>query len=286
MPMFRLLLSSLILLTLGLLANAESRKIGTAVEITNQVTATEEGAKRQLATGNPVRELEVLEAARNSRGEFILADNTKLALGPNARLALNKFVYDPDKTTGGKVTVNLAKGAFRFITGNSSKEAYEIKTPTVSLGVRGTLFDGYVADNGAMVVLLLEGAVNICTTTCLLDNRPRRLVYVTEQGAILPPRATWDSSQLPGVSVETAFPFLESRLRIDPTIHMHYADLFVGPSLLKKAEIESQPTTTVASTTPPPPPPAGTPPVVALVPLAVGTAAILTGVLSESSASP
>src|SRR5258708_9758885 len=129
---------------------AEPRDIGTAVEIKNQVTAaTEKEAKRQLAKQDPVRELEVLETARNANGEFILADDTKLALGPNARLALDKFVYDPNKGAGGKVTINFAKGAFRFITGNSSKEAYEIKTPTVSLGVRGTVIDGYVVDPNA-----------------------------------------------------------------------------------------------------------------------------------------
>ncbi len=110
MPVARLLLSSLLLIVLGTLSHAaEPRKIGTAIEITNQVTATEEDkAKRRLAKRDPVRELEVLETARNANGEFILADDTKLALGPNARLALDKFVYDPDKTTGGKVTVNFA----------------------------------------------------------------------------------------------------------------------------------------------------------------------------------
>src|SRR5258705_7513777 len=148
---------------------AEPRDIGTAVEIKNQVTAAPENeAKRQLAKQDPVRELEVLETARNANGEFILADDTKLALGPNARLALDKFVYDPNKGAAGQVTVNFVRGAFRFMTGHSGKEAYELKTSSVSLGVRGTVFDGYVADNGAMAVLLYEGAVNVCTARCLL----------------------------------------------------------------------------------------------------------------------
>ena len=83
---------------------AEPRDIGTAVEIKNQVTAApEKEAKRQLAKQDPVRELEVLETARNANGEFILADDTKLALGPNARLALDKFVYDPNKGAAGRV---------------------------------------------------------------------------------------------------------------------------------------------------------------------------------------
>ena len=76
-------------------------------------------------------------------------------------------------------------------------EAYEIKTPGAALGVRGTVFDGYVADNGAMVVLLHEGAVNVCTQRCLLHKLNRQLVYVTKQGKIIQ-RRKWDSQAAPG----------------------------------------------------------------------------------------
>ena len=120
----KVLSPALILLALGSSAYAaDPSQIGTTVEIKNQVTAApEKEAKRQLAKSDPIRELEVLEAARNAHGEFILADDTKLALGPNARLALDKFVYDPNKS-GGQVTINFVKGAFRFITGLSGRRS-------------------------------------------------------------------------------------------------------------------------------------------------------------------
>jgi hypothetical protein len=203
---------------------ADPRDIGTAVEIQNQVTAEQDkAAKRKLAKNDPVRELEVLEAARNASGQFVLADDTKLALGPNARLVLDKFVYDPNKTTG-QVTINLAKGAFRFITGNSDKRAYEIKSPIASIGVRGTVFDGFIADNGAMAVLVHDGAVNVCVTRCLLENRQRRLIYVTQRGRIIK-RTKWDPKLLPGVTIQQAFPFLGRRLAIDPVVRLNYAAL-------------------------------------------------------------
>lgn len=234
-------------------AAAQSRDIGTAVEIRNQVTATEQNAaSRQLARRDPIRELEVLETARNANGEFILADDTKLALGPNARLALDKFVYDPNRGSGGQVTVNFVKGAFRFITGNSSKEAYEIKTPTVSLGVRGTVIDGFVADNNAMAVLVHDGGVNACTTRCVLQNKKAEILYITPQGLFIR-RSRWDPDLLPGVSIQTAFPFLERRLTIDPTIHLRYADLLSRGPFLKKAELPSPP----SPPAPPPEPPIG-----------------------------
>lgn len=254
LPVPKLLRPTLAAVTLfSASAAAQPQDIGTAVEIRNQVTATEQNAAtRQLARSDPIRELEVLETARNANGEFILADDTKLALGPNARLALDKFVYDPNRGRAGQVTVNFVKGAFRFITGNSNKEAYEIKTPTVSLGVRGTIIDGFVSDTNAMAVLVHDGGVNICTTRCVLQNRKAEIVYVTPQGLIIR-RSKWDPDLLPGVSIQTAFPFLERRLTIDPTIHLRYADLLSRGPFLKKAELPSPP----APPAPPPGPPVG-----------------------------
>jgi FecR protein len=206
---------------------AEPRNIGTAVAIKNQVTAADEQkVKHRLMTQDPVRELETLEATRDSEGQFSLADNTKLALGPNARIVLDKFVYDPDKTAG-RISLNFVKGAFRFITGDSNRDAYTIKTPVVSLGVRGTVFDGYVADSGAMAILLHDGAINVCPASahCLVHgNRKRRLVYVSRRGKIIT-RAKWDGSLLPGVSIRKAFPFLGRKLAIDQKVRLRYADL-------------------------------------------------------------
>jgi hypothetical protein len=223
---------------------AEPRNIGTAVAIKNQVTAADEQKiKHRLSTLDPVREQETLEAARDSEGQFNLADNTKLTLGPNASIVLDKFVYDPDKSTG-RISLNFVKGAFRFITGESNKDAYKIITPVVSLGVRGTVFDGYVSDSGAMVILLHEGAINVCpaSASCLVhSNRKRRLVYVSRRGKMVT-RAKWDGSLLPGVSIRKVFPFLGRKLAIDPRVRLRYADLLNTATRIKRT-----PTTNVAT---------------------------------------
>jgi hypothetical protein len=35
------------------------------------------------------------------------------------------------------VTITAVKGVFRFISGNSADGAYQIRTPTMTIGVRG-----------------------------------------------------------------------------------------------------------------------------------------------------
>ena len=142
---------------------ADPRNVGEAVVIKNQVTAADtQQDKRRLTKGDAVREQELLEAQTVSHGEFRLADDTKLALGPNARLVLDKFVYDPDKT-GKQVLINFAVGSFRFISSSKDPTGYELKAPNATLGIRGTVFDFYVAEKGRMVVLMHKGAVDVYT---------------------------------------------------------------------------------------------------------------------------
>ncbi|HXF54966.1 MAG TPA: FecR domain-containing protein [Hyphomicrobiaceae bacterium] len=201
---------------------AEPRDVGEAVVIKNQVTAADSKQdKRQLAKGDVVREEELLETQKLSHGEFRLADDTKLALGPNARLVLDKFVYDPDKS-GKQVLINFAVGAFRFISSAKDPTGYELKTPTATLGVRGTVFDFYIGEKGGMAVLMHKGAVEVCSASCRLHNRLGRLVYVTKAGNVVR-RKYWDPKLLPGVRIKEAFPFLGKKLAIDDVIR--YASL-------------------------------------------------------------
>jgi hypothetical protein len=63
-------------------------------------------------------------------------DDTKLVVGPNSMMVIDAFVFNDDDTAR-DITINAVRGAFRFITGNSPKDAYTITTPTSTIGVRG-----------------------------------------------------------------------------------------------------------------------------------------------------
>lgn len=150
--------------------------IGSAVIVVNLVTAQfEKSDQRTLQTGDDVRQQDLIEVSSDGRGEFKLRDQTKLALGPGSRLLLDKFIYDPD-ISGGAIVLNLAKGAFRFVTGVAAKPAYVIRTPTASITVRGTIFDVYVQADGMSWLLLIEGAVEVCNENgkCRVVDSPRK----------------------------------------------------------------------------------------------------------------
>ena len=208
----------------------KARRIGVTVAVQLKVTGSLNEALRKLREGDGIHANEVVETAPEALGEFELNDKTKLALGPGSKLVLDKFVYDPNKGTA-RIALNLAKGAFRFMTGNSPKAAYQIKLPSASLTVRGTIFDAFVDARGEVALLLIEGAVEICARgTCKLHDEVGWFVHVGRSGRISGP-SKWDGSFWPGASIQAAFPFVGRRLVIDQVLHFQYADLYGGMSI-------------------------------------------------------
>ena|SRR5688572_19636780 len=109
-----------------------AEKVGQAVKINVTVT----GNSGSIDTGDPVHRNERVRANAVGLGQFEFVDGTKLAVGPNASVVIDKYVLGE----GGKLkklSIKATKGTFRFISGKSSPKAYTIITPAGTLGVRG-----------------------------------------------------------------------------------------------------------------------------------------------------
>jgi hypothetical protein len=197
-------------LAIALPASSDTQKpeIGRAELITKDVTGTLTTASRKLKTLDNIHQNEVISTAKESEAEIILNDNTKLAVGPESRIVLDSFVYDLKKKDG-EVVINAAKGAFRFITGKSSKSAYTIKTTASTIGVRGTTFDGFVDHNGEIALLLVDGEIDVCnrTRSCKRLKRKGYFLHIQRNGLISDPRK-WDGTFLGHVNLGRAFPFI------------------------------------------------------------------------------
>ena len=138
---------------------AQPSAIGSTALAQNQVTREIHGASGTLAAGDSVYLNEVVKTGSDSLAKFVFLNSTNLSVGPVSRVVLDRFVYSGDPGVQ-KVTVNLAKGVFRFTTGGLDKKAYTINTPTAAIGVRGTILDIKVA--GQTRVTLVEGQAIVC----------------------------------------------------------------------------------------------------------------------------
>ena len=197
-------------------AAATGDDIGSAVRIVNLVSARYAFDERALAAGDDVRQDELIAVSADGTGELRLRDDTKLALGPGSQLLLDKFVYDPD-IDDGSIIVNLVKGTFRFITGIAAKPVYEIRTPTASITVRGTIFDVYVDESDLAWLLLIEGAIEVCNALdeCRLHDEPGKIIPITADGEVGNPVKWASLAGAQDTQFETVFPFVVGPPEID-----------------------------------------------------------------------
>jgi hypothetical protein len=87
--------------------------------------------------GTEIQADEVITTGSDDRAHVIFIDGTTITIGPNARLTIDKYVYDPN-TQKGELSVTASKGVLRVIGGKISKsQAINVTTPSASMGIRG-----------------------------------------------------------------------------------------------------------------------------------------------------
>jgi hypothetical protein len=146
-------------------------RIGVASTVVNNVTASAGAAARKLKTGDAVYQNQAVSAAANSRAQLLFKDETVFNIGPNSRVVLDRFVYNP-RARAGSVVMSVTKGAFRFISGSADPKSYLIKTPLATIAVRGTIINGRLFGASAMNLNLKQGAMLICPLRKAVLNKP------------------------------------------------------------------------------------------------------------------
>ena len=93
--------------------------------------------ERVLRIGLDVQANEVVRTGATDRAHLVFLDGTSVTVGPNARLTIDKFVYDPDARKG-DLAITATQGVFRLVGGKISKSnAITVTTPSSTIGIRG-----------------------------------------------------------------------------------------------------------------------------------------------------
>ena len=111
---------------------------------TSRGTVTIDHAGQQVvgSVGAPVFVGDRVRTGLDSYVGVTLRDNTMLTGGPESTLLITEFAFNAD-THDGNILVSLLKGAFSVATGliaKRSPESVKFKSPTMTLGIRGTEF--------------------------------------------------------------------------------------------------------------------------------------------------
>ncbi len=185
--------------------------IGTVVSVKQGAEITRAGNSRPLLEGMEVASGDSISTDSRGVVQLIFVDETKIAIGPNAKMALDVTMLR-NKKKAKNFAVQALGGSFRFISGNSRKRAYSIQTPTATMAVRGTIFDMWVVPGTQSSMLVLEGTVQMCGLKggCRSTGRQCSLFATSQKGKVGRPadQAQYDEA------VKNGFPFIQSQERL------------------------------------------------------------------------
>ena len=227
--------------TLAIVASAPmamaAEPSGIAIKVRQGVDVVRTSGQLMLRAQTPVFMGNVIQTDGVGETQIRLSDNTKLVVGPNSLMTIDRFVLS-SKSTASRVALNAVRGAFRFITGSSPKDAYTITTPTATIGVRGTQLDFSINSSGTSLAVF-EGAADMCER----QNRGNCERQVSGCGmAVAAP-----SDQIQRIqdkkkridALTSLFPFVVDQRRLDPAFQVNTSSCGISASVLRKARIQA-----------------------------------------------
>ncbi len=139
-----------------------AQAVGVNAAVRNKVVIVGAGTKkaRPAVVRERVNLNDEVRTAASSQLQILLLDRTTFTVGANARVAVDRFVYDPAKNSR-STGVSVTKGAFRFMSGRplrSPTGPVTVRTPVATIGIRGTIFEGVVGED-AIEIASREAAV-------------------------------------------------------------------------------------------------------------------------------
>ena len=131
-----------LLIAAAVSTQALAADIGRIKTVVGQASIVRGTSTTPATPGATLSVKDVLTTGPNSRVGITFIDNSRFAVGPNARIALAEFEFD-DTTHKGSSLTQVDRGSLAIVSGQIAKEnrdAMRVKTPTSILAARGTRF--------------------------------------------------------------------------------------------------------------------------------------------------
>jgi hypothetical protein len=112
-----------------------------------------DGTVKVLGPKSEVESGDTLVSEKNTYAQIRFIDNSEITLRPGTTFRIENFAYEADKPEGDSAAFSLVKGGLRSLTGllgKRNKEKFSLKTPTATIGIRGTTFIAQWVDAPAL----------------------------------------------------------------------------------------------------------------------------------------
>ena len=117
-------------------------EVGQIKNVIGQVFLLRNNNQQPAKAGDLVQQSDVLITGANGAVGLTFIDSSRLSAGPNSRIELKQFRFNPT-THDGEFVTDMQRGTLAVVSGQIAKrspDAMKVKTPTTILGVRGTTF--------------------------------------------------------------------------------------------------------------------------------------------------
>lgn len=181
---------------------------GTVVHLSGPLMAKKaDGSVKILARKSEVEQGDTLVAEKGTYAQIRFIDNSEITLRPDTTFKIEAFAYDEARPDADSASFDLVKGGLRSVTGllgKRNKEKFSLKTPTATIGIRGTTFIAqYVppalpgtsgktpgpASSGSLVpglhVAVIDGMINMSNRGGAQNFSAGQFGYVS--GSMMPP---------------------------------------------------------------------------------------------------
>ena len=127
---------------------AAAEDAGQIKTVQGSVQIERDGHRIAAVPGSTVLQSDSIITGEDGTAGVTMADNSRLSIGPNTVMSLDKYAFDTT-TYKGQMDASLKKGTMVVISGKLVKQtpgSMRIHTPASIMGVRGTKFIVHVAD--------------------------------------------------------------------------------------------------------------------------------------------
>ena len=143
--------------TFGFASAALAENVGEATRIQRYAYQTQPQASRApIYRLDPVARNAKLETVPSGALEVTFTDGSRLTLGSASSVVVDNYVFGGTQGTSGQ-TLKMTRGLFRFVSGSMPKDQVKLQTPSVTIGIRGTIVKVKVGDDNKQTVFFEHG---------------------------------------------------------------------------------------------------------------------------------
>lgn len=140
--MNRIRIALLVLIAVPFSVLADDAVVGYVKTVSGSAAVVNAGNPVEAMPGTPIHMKDILKTGAGSAMGVTFKDNTVMSFGPSTEVTVDEFLYAPAKDEL-SLSAKITQGTLEYISGVIAKlkpQAVSIKTPSGTIGVRGTHF--------------------------------------------------------------------------------------------------------------------------------------------------